>query len=209
MGFVDSHCPGSDVWTSATPVNFCAHGLYSHYLTCCCPPNCVFIFSVMQKCTFKVDYTLENIPGREFGSVFINNNNVALKVASDGWAKVSSPSHTLVIDQIAYPSDNGPGGLLKIYGSCMCVAGEGGWRLPEPIHRAAVGRHKGGRECTQGSLEQGGSASSLALHDLISSELMAVVRVLSCRHMAVHSVHGLLVLIATLQKHELSTDCAI
>lgn len=43
---------------------------------------------VVQKCTFKVDYTLENIPGREFGSVFVNNNNVALKVVSDGWAKV-------------------------------------------------------------------------------------------------------------------------
>ena len=40
-------------------------------------------------CTFRVDYTLENIPGREFGSVFIspNNENLALRIVSEGWAK--------------------------------------------------------------------------------------------------------------------------
>lgn len=45
---------------------------------------------VAQTCTFRVDYTLENIPGREFGSVFIgpSNANVALSVVSEGWAKV-------------------------------------------------------------------------------------------------------------------------
>ena len=43
----------------------------------------------MQACTFKVDYILENIPGREFGSVFIGSSeNVALTVVSKGWAKV-------------------------------------------------------------------------------------------------------------------------
>ncbi len=44
----------------------------------------------MQACTFRVDYTLENIPGREFGSVFVGekSENVALKVVSEGWAKV-------------------------------------------------------------------------------------------------------------------------
>ncbi len=47
------------------------------------------LLCTLQQCTFKVDYTLENIPGREFGSVFVNNNNVALKVVSDGWAKAS------------------------------------------------------------------------------------------------------------------------
>ena len=44
----------------------------------------------LQACTFKVDYTLENIPGREFGSVFIGTppENVALTVVKQGWAKV-------------------------------------------------------------------------------------------------------------------------
>lgn len=39
-------------------------------------------------CTFKVDYVLENVPGRSFGSVFIGPENVALTVVSKGWAKV-------------------------------------------------------------------------------------------------------------------------
>lgn len=45
---------------------------------------------LVQACTFKVDYVLENIPGREFGSVFIGNTpeNVALSVAAKGWARV-------------------------------------------------------------------------------------------------------------------------
>lgn len=44
----------------------------------------------LQACTFKVDYTLENIPGREFGSVFLTdkNENLALAVVSSGWSKV-------------------------------------------------------------------------------------------------------------------------
>ncbi|KAL4634705.1 hypothetical protein ACB092_04G219400 [Castanea dentata] len=36
---------------------------------------------------FKVDYTVPSI-GREFGSVFIGDKNVALLVVSEGWAKV-------------------------------------------------------------------------------------------------------------------------
>ena len=45
----------------------------------------------LQMCTFRVDYTLENIPGREFGSVFVGptSENVALRVVSEGWAKVN------------------------------------------------------------------------------------------------------------------------
>lgn len=45
----------------------------------------------LQTCTFRVDYTLENIPGREFGSVFVgaSSENVALRVVADGWAKVA------------------------------------------------------------------------------------------------------------------------
>ena len=44
----------------------------------------------LQACTFKVDYVLENIPGREFGSVFLSgkNENLALLVVSSGWSKV-------------------------------------------------------------------------------------------------------------------------
>ena len=44
----------------------------------------------LQACTFKVDYVLENVPGREFGSVFLSgtNENLALQVVSSGWSKV-------------------------------------------------------------------------------------------------------------------------
>ncbi|KAL3140607.1 hypothetical protein ABBQ32_005177 [Trebouxia sp. C0010 RCD-2024] len=47
---------------------------------------------VGQACTFKVDYVLENIPGREFGSVFLSgtNENLALLVVSSGWSKIRS-----------------------------------------------------------------------------------------------------------------------
>jgi staphylococcal nuclease domain-containing protein 1 len=37
---------------------------------------------------FKVDYTVEAIGNREFGSVFLGQENVALTVISSGWAKV-------------------------------------------------------------------------------------------------------------------------
>ncbi len=42
---------------------------------------------------FKVDYVVEQIGNREFGSVFLahaanNNENIALSVVSAGWAKV-------------------------------------------------------------------------------------------------------------------------
>ncbi|KAI7985013.1 Ribonuclease TUDOR 1 [Camellia lanceoleosa] len=37
--------------------------------------------------TFKVDYIVPSI-GREFGSVFLGDKNVALMVVSDGWVKV-------------------------------------------------------------------------------------------------------------------------
>lgn len=44
----------------------------------------------LQPCTFRVEYTLDNIPGREFGSIFIGaqNENVAASVVAAGWAKV-------------------------------------------------------------------------------------------------------------------------
>ncbi|KAK2974139.1 hypothetical protein RJ640_021430, partial [Escallonia rubra] len=37
--------------------------------------------------TFRVDYTVQSI-GREFGSVFLGDKNVALLVVAEGWAKV-------------------------------------------------------------------------------------------------------------------------
>ena len=42
---------------------------------------------VSQEVTFKVDYAVPSI-GREFGSVFLGEKNVALLVVSEGWAKV-------------------------------------------------------------------------------------------------------------------------
>ncbi|XP_010547787.1 PREDICTED: staphylococcal nuclease domain-containing protein 1-like [Tarenaya hassleriana] len=40
---------------------------------------------------FKVDYKVEAIAGREFGSVFLGNENVAMLVVAAGWAKVREP----------------------------------------------------------------------------------------------------------------------
>jgi len=40
-----------------------------------------------QEVTFKVDYAVPSI-GREFGSVFLGDKNVALLVVAEGWAKV-------------------------------------------------------------------------------------------------------------------------
>ena len=49
-----------------------------------------FWLMALQPCTFRVEYTLDNIPGREFGSIFIGaqNENVAASVVAAGWAKV-------------------------------------------------------------------------------------------------------------------------
>ena len=43
----------------------------------------------LQEVAFRVDYAVPSI-GREFGSVFIGDKNVAMLVVSKGWAKVSS-----------------------------------------------------------------------------------------------------------------------
>lgn len=42
-----------------------------------------------QEVAFRVDYTVPSI-GREFGSVFLGDKNVAILVVSEGWAKVLS-----------------------------------------------------------------------------------------------------------------------
>lgn len=48
--------------------------------------SCVTVV-VAQEVTFKVDYTVPSI-GREFGSVFLGDKNVAMLVVAEGWAKV-------------------------------------------------------------------------------------------------------------------------
>ncbi|ESQ31759.1 hypothetical protein EUTSA_v10003594mg [Eutrema salsugineum] len=40
---------------------------------------------------FKVDYKVEAIAGREFGSVYLGNENLAKLVVQNGWAKVREP----------------------------------------------------------------------------------------------------------------------
>lgn len=40
-----------------------------------------------QEVSFRVEYTVPSI-GREFGSVFLGDKNVAILVVSEGWAKV-------------------------------------------------------------------------------------------------------------------------
>ncbi|KAI8004695.1 Ribonuclease TUDOR 1 [Camellia lanceoleosa] len=46
---------------------------------------CVYMYAHI--CFIKLDYTVPSI-GREFGSVFLGDKNVALMVVSDGWVKV-------------------------------------------------------------------------------------------------------------------------
>lgn len=42
----------------------------------------------IQACVFSVDYKVEALSDREFGSVFLGKENVAVSVVSAGWAKV-------------------------------------------------------------------------------------------------------------------------
>lgn len=44
-----------------------------------------------------MDYTVPSI-GREFGSVFLGDKNVAIQVVSEGWAKV-----IICIDPLQHP----------------------------------------------------------------------------------------------------------
>lgn len=49
-------------------------------------------FLWLQPCVFKVDYTVEQAGNKEFGSVFLQKDNkqenVALAIVQNGWAKV-------------------------------------------------------------------------------------------------------------------------
>lgn len=46
---------------------------------------------LLQSVVFRVDYVVEQLGNREFGSVFLNEKeNVAMAVVSNGWAKVST-----------------------------------------------------------------------------------------------------------------------
>ncbi|KAK9808571.1 hypothetical protein WJX73_010288 [Symbiochloris irregularis] len=73
-----------------------------------------------QACTFKVDYTVDGVAAREFGSVFIGHQplqNVALEVAAKGWARVrtggglQSPYH----DQLVKASELAEGSSLGLF----------------------------------------------------------------------------------------------
>jgi hypothetical protein len=44
---------------------------------------------LLQEVTFRVDYTAPNI-GREFGTVYLGDKNVAYSVISAGWARVGT-----------------------------------------------------------------------------------------------------------------------
>ena len=55
-------------------------------------------FSLEQEVTFKVDYKVEAIAGREFGSVYLANENLAKLVVQNGWAKVISIFYFISID---------------------------------------------------------------------------------------------------------------
>jgi staphylococcal nuclease domain-containing protein 1 len=49
---------------------------------------------LLQPVIFKVDYKVEAIGNKEFGSVFVEgpggNENIAVSVVSNGWAKVTA-----------------------------------------------------------------------------------------------------------------------
>lgn len=70
---------------------------------------------------FKVDYTVDQLQGREFGSVFLNQtDNVALAVAGAGWAKV----RTLGGADANNPKKNSPymevSAYRHLHGTCRC-----------------------------------------------------------------------------------------
>lgn len=49
--------------------------------------NLMHLTFISQDVKFKIDYAVPSI-GREFGSVFIDDQNVGTLVVSEGWAKV-------------------------------------------------------------------------------------------------------------------------
>ena len=95
---------------------------------------------MVQACTFKVDYVLEIIPGREFGSVFIANaENVALTVAAKGWAKVRL-TVLLQLNAIQQAFNGIFGALSTCCSIChLLSAGSAIRRSAKPILRAASG----------------------------------------------------------------------
>lgn len=86
--YLRKKCIGQ-VSTVLRTVQLCVLDHYSSAVVCA---------SRLQACIFKVDYVLENIPGREFGSVFLSatNENLALLVVSNGWSKVYRRCNLLV-----------------------------------------------------------------------------------------------------------------
>ena len=47
-----------------------------------------FFLLFEQEISFRVEYKVEALAGREFGSVFLGTQNVAKLVVQNGWAKV-------------------------------------------------------------------------------------------------------------------------
>lgn len=93
-----------------------------------CPALC------LQPCVFKVDYVVEQLQGREFGSVFLNQTeNVALTVAAAGWAKV----RTLSGADANNPKKNSP--YMEVRSRC-CMRG---WSCRADMHtsRSGSGMH--------------------------------------------------------------------
>ena len=61
--------------------------------------------ALLQPCVFRVDYTLEQAGGKEFGTVFINEKeNVAATLLAAGWAKVRAACSTSHIGVVAAAS---------------------------------------------------------------------------------------------------------
>ena len=68
-----------------------------------------------QPCTFRVDYKLDSVPGREFGSVFLaSNENLALSAVAAGWAKARASQASLE-QQSPYPTCRAHATHTKLY----------------------------------------------------------------------------------------------
>lgn len=69
-------------------------------------------------CVFSVDYTVEALNNREFGSVFLGKENVAEAVVTAGWAKVCVS--VMLLSHFIWQSDR----LLacpRLFCSSICV----------------------------------------------------------------------------------------
>ncbi len=110
-----------------------------------------------QPCVFRVDYTVEAIGNREFGSVFLNaSDNVAIAVVANGWAKVGDYCTFHTASMAERPPRSW---VLRCWKPqpawCCCGAGPGRGQGAEPIPRGPEARGGGGAGCGPGPVEQG------------------------------------------------------